>query len=125
MNPVRTYLKAQWDRVGAWVLIAVGFAALFLGWLGISGTTILAAQMPYIVSGGMLGLALIGVGGMLWLSADLKDEWRKLDAIHDDLGFERAVGAGASDLSTLQLASADDGAVIDLSGASVRQAARR
>jgi hypothetical protein len=117
-----TYIKAQWDRVGAWVLIAVGFAALFLGWLGISGTTILAGQMPYIVSGGMVGLAFIGVGGMLWLSADLKDEWRKLDAIHDDLRLERAEPAAAQAPQSIPVG---DATVIDLSGEGVREAVRR
>jgi hypothetical protein len=31
-------LKRQWDRVAAWVLIAVGLLALLLGYVGISGT---------------------------------------------------------------------------------------
>jgi len=116
---VRTYVKAQWDRVGAWALIGIGFIALLVGWLGISGTTILAGQMPYIVSGGMFGLALIGVGGMLWLSADLKDEWRKLDAIHDELRTEVAEPVGAAPARTEAVA---EGAVIDLSSGPVRQA---
>jgi hypothetical protein len=29
----------------------------------------------------MTGLFLLGLGALLWLSADLRDEWRKLDAI--------------------------------------------
>ena len=33
------------------------------------------------VSGGMFGLFLLGIGALLWLSADLRDEWRKLDAL--------------------------------------------
>ncbi|MDQ1492865.1 MAG: hypothetical protein QOJ23_5379 [Actinomycetota bacterium] len=122
MKPLVTYVKAQWDRVGAWVLIAVGFVALLVGWLGISGTTILAAQMPYIVSGGMVGLALIGVGGMLWLSADLKDEWRKLDAIHEELGADRAASVDAGPARAM---AADDKDVIDLNAPAVRQAVRR
>jgi len=40
-----------------------------------------AESMPYIVSGGFFGLLLIGIGAVLWLSADLRDEWRKLDSI--------------------------------------------
>ena len=126
---LKTYLKAQWDRVGAWVLIAVGFIALLVGWLGISGTTIVAAQMPYIVSGGMFGLALIGIGGMLWLSADLKDEWRKLDAIHGELSSERTVPAepapAAADAPKSRPAAAGDDTLIDLSGSAVRQAVSR
>jgi hypothetical protein len=74
-----TYIKAQWDRVGAWAAILIGALALLLGWLGISNTPYVAEQLPYIISGGLVGVFLLGVGGMLWLSADLRDEWRKLD----------------------------------------------
>ena len=38
-----------------------------------------AAQIPYILSGGVLGIILVGIGATGWLSADLRDEWRKLD----------------------------------------------
>jgi hypothetical protein len=75
------YLRNQWDRVGAWVLIAGGAIALLIGWLGVSDTAYPAEQIPYVVSGGLVGVFLLGLGGLLWLSADLRDEWRKLDAI--------------------------------------------
>ncbi|MGH9037716.1 MAG: hypothetical protein ACRD0O_18310, partial [Acidimicrobiia bacterium] len=42
-----------------------------------------AQQMPYIVSGGLGGIFLIGLSATLWLSADLRDEWRKLDRVED------------------------------------------
>jgi hypothetical protein len=81
MGNLRIYLRAQWDRVGAWVCIAAGGVALLVGWLGVSSTAYPAEQIPYILSGGILGVLLVGIGAMLWLSADLRDEWRKLDAI--------------------------------------------
>jgi hypothetical protein len=75
------YIRNQWDRVGAWVCIAAGAIALLVGYIGVSGTLDTGEQIPYVVSGGMVGLFLLGLGAMLWLSADLRDEWRKLDAI--------------------------------------------
>ena len=75
------YIRNQWDRVGAWVCVAAGALALLLGYLGASGTLETAKQIPYVVSGGMAGLFLLGLGALLWISADLRDEWRKLDAI--------------------------------------------
>jgi hypothetical protein len=33
----------------------------------------------------MVGLFLLGAGVMLWLSADMRDEWRKLDSIDQHL----------------------------------------
>jgi len=78
---VLNYVRQQWDRVAAWVCVLGGALALLLGWLGISSTAYPAEQNPYIISGGLVGIFLFGVGGVLWLSADLRDEWRKLDSI--------------------------------------------
>lgn len=77
------YLRLQWDRVAAWVFAAAGAFALILGWVGVSATSFPAKQMPYIISGGIGGLLLVGIGATLWLSADLRDEWRKLDDLTD------------------------------------------
>ena len=76
------WLRFQWDRALAVAAFAAGAIALLLGWLGISGLTNTAAQMPYVVSGAVFGLFCLGIGATFWLSADLRDEWRKLDEIH-------------------------------------------
>lgn len=73
------YLRNQKDRVGSWVAIALGGIALTVGWFGVSGTPLPSEQLPYIISGGLGGFFLLGLGAVLWLSADLRDEWRKLD----------------------------------------------
>jgi len=92
MNLVQ-WARGQWDRVSAWVLISLGGIAIVLGWLGVRSEALTQKQIPYIVSGGIGGLFLVAVGAMLWLSADLRDEWRKLDAI------ERAV-SGPPEIAT-------------------------
>jgi hypothetical protein len=88
-----TWARAQWDRLLAWLLVAVGLVALLVGWLGVSGTPYLAEQLPYLVSAGMLGLFLLGVGATVWISADLRDEWRKLDELTEVLTEVRAAGS--------------------------------
>lgn len=71
-------LRVQWDRALAFALGLLGALALILGYVGVSGEAYLARQMPYIISGGLTGIFLLGVSAMLWLSADLRDEWREL-----------------------------------------------
>ena len=93
MNIV-TFLKVQWDRVGSWVAIGIGAIVLLLGWIGISSTPHVAAQLPYIISGGLFGIFLLGIGGMLWVSADLRDEWRELHSIR--AAVERVAGESAA-----------------------------
>jgi hypothetical protein len=76
---LKQWLRAQWDRVGAVGCIGLGLVVLLAGWIGVSDEALPAAQIPYILSGGVLGIILVGIGATGWLSADLRDEWRKLD----------------------------------------------
>ncbi len=79
------WIKHQWDRAGAAAVVAVGLLALLLGWMGVSNAKLATQQIPYLASGGLIGLFLLGVGATLWLSADLRDEWRKLDDINESI----------------------------------------
>lgn len=81
MNSTRL-LRNQWDRAAAVVAVALGFLALFFGWLGVSDSTLATEQLPYLASGLGFGMFFLGVGGTLWLSADLRDTWRKLHDVH-------------------------------------------
>ena len=49
----------------------VGAVALLIGYFGVSGTLDPAKQLPYLVSGGVGGLFLLGVAAALLFSADL------------------------------------------------------
>lgn len=83
------WMRNQWDRTLAIGLGLGGVVAIYLGWRGVSDALIPSQQIPYLASGGILGLFLLGAGATLWLSSDLRDEWRKLDSLSDDI---RAVG---------------------------------
>jgi hypothetical protein len=74
-------VRLQWDRAAAVAALVLGALALLVGYLGISGTGFAAEQLPYIVSGGITGLFCLGIAATLYLSADIRDEWRKLDDI--------------------------------------------
>jgi hypothetical protein len=84
-----TRLRSQWDRLLAGAAAVAGVVVLVLGWIGVSGSAYPAEQLPYIISGGVGGLFLLGLSSVLWLSADLHDEWRKLDRIEQAI---RAAG---------------------------------
>lgn len=86
-----TRVRSQWDRLLAFVAVLAGVTVLILGWVGVSGTAYPAEQLPYIISGGIGGLFLLGLSSVLWLSADLHDEWRKLDRIEQAIRQSGAV----------------------------------
>lgn len=56
--------------VGA-ALMPVGLVLVLVGYLGASGTTELSSQVPYLISGGLLGLGLTIVGATLFLRYSL------------------------------------------------------
>jgi len=79
------WLRLQWDRVFGAAFVVTGAVALLTGWSKVSATPYPAEQIPYVVSAGLGGLFLLGVGATLWHSADLRDEWRKLDRLEEKL----------------------------------------
>ena len=91
MNAGR-WLKNQWDRTAAVVAVLVGGLAILIGWLGASDAKLTTEQLPYLASGAVFGLFALGIGATLWLSADLRDEWRKLEEINQGLQADRERG---------------------------------
>jgi len=108
MSALAKLVRYQWDRTLAAGLVVGGLAAVIVAWALASGTVLTFEQIPYLMSGGLIGVCLVAVGATLWLSADLRDEWRKLDRL------ERAVlGTGpeidASDAATARVTAAAPG----------------
>jgi hypothetical protein len=99
---IARWMKTQWDRMAALIAGIAGLVFICIGWAGISRSTLVTQQIPYLASGGLLGIFLLGVSATLWLSADLRDEWRKLDDIHRRMESDRATGDRES-------AAGDDG----------------
>lgn len=90
------WLRVQWDRSAAWGCVALGALLLVVGWYGMSDKALAEQQLPYLLSGGLGGLFLLGLGSALLLSADLRDEWRKLDAIEEALRAGETPGRAAA-----------------------------
>lgn len=92
MDPrLNTYLT----KIGSSVLLAAGVVVVLIGYIGVRGESSVELQLPYIASGGIGGLGLIGLGiaGLLWASTkeqaahiagvvDSLEEW-KVTALSD------------------------------------------
>ena len=90
-------IKQQWDRVLALLAAVIGALSLVLGWVGVSGVSLVTQQIPYLISGAVVGLVAFGVASTLWISADLRDEWAKLDDIYRAVTDEPRVGSGPAE----------------------------
>jgi hypothetical protein len=58
-------------------LMVAGVVAVLLGWAGASQSTYVEEQVPYLISGGLLGVALATIGALLyfthWLTVSIKE----------------------------------------------------
>jgi hypothetical protein len=81
---------------GAGIVIAcAGFAVIGLGWWGASGTKYIYQEIPYVISGGIFGAALVLVGALLfarysaarllrfWLARLVADQQIQTDRVID------------------------------------------
>jgi len=59
-------------RILGLVLIVGGGVALGLGWAGMAKKTCPDCQLPYLISGGAVGLALIIMGSVLFVLAQMR-----------------------------------------------------
>ena len=71
-------------RLG-WALVIIGGLLVVAGYIGVSGKDSEALQLPYLASGGIGGLAVVGLGSALLISADVRLERERLSAIEGEL----------------------------------------
>jgi hypothetical protein len=57
----------QQFKIGGALLIPIGLVLIFLAWLGASDTVFVDEQISYLISGGLLGLALVITGCCLYV----------------------------------------------------------
>lgn len=80
-----------------YIFVALGLLALFLGWYGASGTPIVAKQVPYLASDGILAVVLIAVGNRIFLINDLRRDSGRLDRLEEMVSELHAVLLARSD----------------------------
>jgi hypothetical protein len=74
-------------------LMVAGFVAVIIGWVGASRTVLVAGQIPYLISGGLIGLGLIFLGGFLyfghWLAVLVRESRERGAEDRDDMALVR------------------------------------
>jgi len=99
--------------IGA-ALVGVGIPLIILGWYGAAHTPYTFEQIPYMISGGLLGLALTILGGLFyfayWLTRQVHETrrqsdqteavYRRIEAMLSSNGHGTAVAATSSSVAT-------------------------
>jgi hypothetical protein len=58
----------RWVALIGAALIAIGIPLIILGWYGAAHTPYTFEQIPYMISGGLLGVALVVLGGLFYFA---------------------------------------------------------
>jgi hypothetical protein len=92
--------REVWSRMGGKLGVAFclfGLLLVFLGWNGAASTDRVQTQMPYVISGGFAGLALVVIGvGLLIVQSNRADRAALQSSLRDLQGaIEAAATAGA------------------------------
>lgn len=67
-------------------LTGIGILLIVLGWNGAANIDYVSGQMPYVISGGLGGLALVGAGLALTVVHAIRQELARLSGKLDELG---------------------------------------
>lgn len=81
----RSFSVEQVLAVVSAVLLPLGIVMILLGWYGAAHTPYLFEQLPYLISGGILGLGLAVVGGLVyfgsWLARSAAEQRGKSEEV--------------------------------------------
>ncbi|HYL53689.1 MAG TPA: hypothetical protein VEZ15_17075 [Acidimicrobiia bacterium] len=108
--PSQTVRRERRLYAAGTVIVLAGFAAIGLGWYGASGTKYVYQEIPYVVSGGIFGVALVVLGAALFArysAARLLRFWLARIVADQQLQTDRVVQAIAAltEVITTQKAS--------------------
>lgn len=80
----------RWLMIAGGGMIVVGVPVIVLGWYGASRTPYVFEQVPYLISGGLLGLTLALLGGLFyfayWITRQIQETRRQSDQTREALG---------------------------------------
>jgi hypothetical protein len=78
---LRVYLL----KIAAALLTLGGLVAVIVGWLGVRNEADVVLQVPYLASGGLGGLALVGLGAIALLWSQLREQRQRYGELLDGM----------------------------------------
>jgi hypothetical protein len=98
----------RWLLFAGALLMPLGVALIVLGWVGESGTTLTYQQNDYLISGGILGLALVVAGGFTyfayWQTVRIRESRAQTETVVNAIGRLETLlsGGAASDVTGIE-----------------------
>src|SRR4051812_14305109 len=113
-------MRRTWGSLGGQLgllCVAIGILLIGLGWNGAAGVDFPQGQIPYLLSGGALGLALVVLGATLIVVQTMRRDRARLEAQLAELNhavarLANAVGEAAATNGQAPLAMSGDETVL-------------
>ena len=86
LEPEGSAFPGRYLKVFGLAVCAAGFASIAIGWNGAARLTVVDQQFPFLLSGGVLGIALVLFGVGTLMLAQIKTERQKLARILQGMG---------------------------------------
>ena len=83
-------LRNTWQVVAGAILLPLGIATILLGWSGAAHGRVEQQQIPYLISGGLLGLAGVIIGGFFFWAHWLYRIYDQADLHHEEAMRQQA-----------------------------------
>lgn len=77
--------RVRLGRVLGMVFVTAGFIIMGLAWNGAASKNLIQSQFPYLLSGGIIGLALVILGATLWMLSTVRGERQVLTEKVDEM----------------------------------------
>jgi hypothetical protein len=100
-------LRNTWQIAAGAILLPLGIVIILLGWYGAAHARVVQQQIPYMVSGGFIGLGLMIGGGLMFWAHWLYRIYDQADLHHRELleAINRMSGGGGGSTNGAPAAS--------------------
>jgi hypothetical protein len=78
---VNRYSPGKLGGLLSLVVVGIGLLLIGLGYNGMASNTVVSAQLPYLLSGGLLGLALVVFGTGLMINQSAREGRQRLEGV--------------------------------------------
>ncbi|HET7483223.1 MAG TPA: hypothetical protein VFK89_10220 [Actinomycetota bacterium] len=77
--------RVRLGRILGLLFITAGFVFIFIAWNGSASKNVIMMQFPYVLSGGIMGMALVATGSLLLLLSTVRSERQLLTDKMDEV----------------------------------------
>ena len=114
-NPQLNLNTQQFGRLGGqlgMLLCLIGFGVIFFGWNGAASKNVVMAQFPYLISGGLAGLAIVVIGAAMLIVQSAREDRARIEAALDRLTLAVEAGGGGASRAATPAQSGSGGYVL-------------